>query len=285
VSFEPVKPFIEIPTATDFDKEGIYILGIPYDGTTSFRPGTRFGPDALREASYGLETYSPYLDKDTTEKAIFDIGNIPQQTSRGDLLRESFFSLTKNFDLKKHKLLTIGGEHSISFMPATHYLKEYGNLTVLHLDAHTDLRDSYLDDEFSHASVVKRIVDMIGEDQNLIQYGIRSGLKKEFTWMKENKTVANSLDELLERLEAMLTGPIYLTLDLDFFDPAYLPGTGTPEAGGEDFHNFMKIVKVLNSKNLVGADVVELSPGLDVSGNSSCFASKVVRELLLCISN
>ncbi len=282
--FEPVKPFFALNEAEEFQEKGIYLLGIPFDGTTSFRPGARFGPDALREASYGLESYSPYLDKDLEESPFFDLGNIPFQASRHDLLRESFFSLTKNLDLNKQKILTLGGEHSISYCPAKLYLDHYKNLTILHLDAHTDLREQYLDEPYSHACVIRRIVEEMREEQTLIQYGIRSGLKAEFNWMKENNTLATSFEELKEKINKV-TGPIYLTLDLDFFDPSFLPGTGTPEAGGENFHNFISLLKLLAQKNLVGADVVELSPMLDVSGNSNVFAAKVVREILLCMKN
>ncbi len=281
---EAVKPFFALETAENFNKDGIYLIGIPYDGTTSFRPGTRFGPDALREASYGLESYSPYQDKDLEDAPFFDMGNIPFQASRHDLLRESFFTLTQGLDLSKKKLLTVGGEHSISYCPAKLYLDYYKDLTIIHLDAHTDLREQYLDEPYSHACVVRRIVESMNSEQKLLQYGIRSGLKEEFTWMKENKTLATSLEELLTRIRN-INGPIYVTLDLDFFDPAFFPGTGTPEAGGENFHNFISIIKELSKKNLVGADAVELSPVLDASGNSNVFAAKVVRELMLCLKN
>ena len=155
----------------------------------------------------------------------------------------------------------------------------------MHLDAHTDLRDGYLEEKYSHASIIKRVWDHFKSSQSLIQYGIRSGTKEEFDFMREHKTQMTSLEALISLLkETSEHRPIYLTLDLDFFDPAFFPGTGTPEPGGENFHNFMKIVKVLKTKNFVGADVVELAPKIDPTGNSSVFAAKVVRELLLCLS-
>ena len=275
--------FIGTKSADQFQKAGVYMLGIPYDGSTSFRPGSRFGASAAREASFGLETYSPYLDLDIEENPIFDMGNLPFYPSRFERSLENFAELTQTFD-KKHKLLTIGGEHSISYMPMKKYIELYPDLVILHLDAHTDLRDGYLDDPYSHASVIRRTVEHLQDpSQQLIQYGIRSGLKEEFTWMKENQTLCTSLEELIKRL-ADIDSPIYMTLDLDFFDPSYLPGTGTPEAGGEDFHSFMKIMKVLNQKSFVGADIVELAPQIDPTGNSSCFASKVIRETALALS-
>jgi agmatinase len=156
----------------------------------------------------------------------------------------------------------------------------------LHLDAHADLRDGYLEEKHSHASIMRRSLDFFGPKHQLIQYGIRSGTREEFVWMRENKTLRTSLQDLCDELEAMpATRPIYLTLDLDFFDPAYLPGTGTPETGGETYHSFIKIMKILNRKNLVGADVVELAPMLDPTQNSTCMASKVVREVIAALGN
>lgn len=283
---ELVKPFYATKPAGAIQKKAINILGFCFDGTTSFRPGTRFGPDAIREVTVGLESYSPYLDDDLADHQIFDLGNLTFFPSRRDLTHEHFIELCKDKNLKKDKIkiLTIGGEHSISYTPISRYLKDYPDLVVLHLDAHTDFRDGYLDEKFSHASVIRRIYDHFTKKNQLIQYGIRSGLKEEFVFLKKNKILKSSLEETLKAIESLTNErPIYLTLDLDFFDPAYLPGTGTPEAGGENFHNFMKIVKLLKKKNLVGADVVELSPQIDPTNNSSCFASKVCREVMLAM--
>jgi len=164
------------------------------------------------------------------------------------------------------------------------YLENYPDMVLLHLDAHADLRDGYLEEKYSHASIIRRVLDHFTDKNLLIQYGIRSSPRTEFQWMKENGTLMTSLKECCEKLEAIPdTRPIYLTLDLDFFDPAYLPGTGTPESGGEDFHGFMKLLKILNRKNFVGADVVELAPMLDPTNNSACMASKVVREVMLAL--
>ncbi|MBL7665881.1 MAG: agmatinase [Bacteriovoracaceae bacterium] len=284
---EITRPFISTEKSQSFFSESTHILGVCFDGTTSFRPGSRFGPDAIRDASIGLEDYSPYLDKDLKDFSIYDLGNIPFHPSRADILRELFASYTADLKLEsdKIKILTLGGEHSISYSPIKLYLKNYPDLVILHLDAHTDLRDGYLEDDHSHASVIRRVWDHFGKGHQLLQYGIRSGQKSEFDFMQKNKTLSQSLEELCQRLDQLPANrPVYLTLDLDFFDPAYLPGTGTPEAGGETFHGFMKILKILNQKNFVGADIVELAPHIDTTGNSSCFASKVVREVLLAMN-
>lgn len=283
---ETGKPFIGTTYSEALYKNSTHIMGFCFDGTTSFRPGARFGADAIREASFGLETYSPYLDLDIEDFSIVDCGNLPIYPSKWKITNDYFHGITKDLRLKDDniKFLVLGGEHSISYGPIRLCLDQYEDLVVLHLDAHTDLRDGYLDEKFSHAAIIRRIYDHMTSKNTLIQYGIRSGLKEEFEFMREKKTLKTSLEELTATLEALPnTRPIYLTLDLDFFDPAYLPGTGTPEAGGETFHSFVKIMKILKKKNFVGADVVELAPMIDPTGNSSAFASKVVREVMLAL--
>ena len=190
----------------------------------------------------------------------------------------------KEHILKGAKVLTLGGEHSISYAPISLYLKAFPDLVLIHLDAHADLRDGYEGYHYSHASIIRRALDHFKEGHSLIQYGIRSGTKEEYDWMREHKTIKTSREDFLESIRNIdPKRPVYLTLDLDYFDPAYMPGTGTPEAGGEDFHSFIKLVKILKDKNLVGADIVELSPPLDSSGNSDVFATKIVREVLLTL--
>lgn len=284
---EPGKPFIGTQYAEAIYSHSTHIIGFCFDGTTSFRPGARFAPGAIREASYGLEDYSPYLDKDTQDYNIITMGDLPIYPSKWHITNDFFTEMVSDLDLKKDeiKLVTLGGEHSISYGPIVKHLQDYPDLVVLHLDAHTDLRDGYLEEKFSHASIIRRVLDHFTDKNRLIQYGIRSGPKTEFEWMKQHKTLATSLNECCQWLEALDDSrPIYLTLDLDFFDPGFFPGTGTPEAGGEDFHGFMRILKILNKKNFVGADVVELAPMLDATGNSSCFAAKVVREVILALN-
>ena len=284
---EQSRAFIGTDYAAAIYSNTTHLLGFCFDGTTSFRPGARFGPAALREASYGLEDYSPYLNKDTQDYNIVTMGDLPVYPSKWHITNDFFMDMVKDLDLKKDgiKFVTLGGEHSISYGPIVKHLENYPELVVLHLDAHTDLRDGYLEEKFSHASIIRRVLDHFTPKNRLIQYGIRSGPREEFNWMKENKTLASSLKECCDWLEELSQDrPIYLTLDLDFFDPAFMPGTGTPETGGEDFHGFMKILKILNRKNFVGADVVELAPMLDSSNNSACFASKVTREIMLAMN-
>ncbi|NKB46620.1 MAG: agmatinase [Legionellales bacterium] len=282
-----VEPFLFLPHQKAWLPATTHILGIEFDGTTSFRPGARFGPNAIRSTAKNLEDYSPYLDRELDPDGAVDMGNLPFYPSRQDLLHQAFDQLTQSLDWvgQRLKLLTLGGEHSISWMPITHYLRQYPDLLLIHLDAHADLRDGYLGDKFSHACVIRRVLDHFGAQHQLMQYGIRSGTRAEFEFMRHQHTLRTSLTQFCQDLQQVADSrPIYLTLDLDFFDPAYLPGTGTPEAGGENFHNFIKIVKILATKNFVGADVVELAPQLDPTGHSTCFAAKVTRELLLALT-
>lgn len=283
---ETARSFIGTEYAQAIFSNTTHLLGFCFDGTTSFRPGARFGPAAIREASYGLEDYSPYLDKDTQDYHFVTMGDLPVYPSKWHLSNEFFMEMTAGLDFKKDniKWVVLGGEHSISYGPIVRHLEHYPDLVVLHLDAHADLRDGYLEEKYSHASIIRRVLDHFTPKNTLIQYGIRSSPRSEFNWMKENGTLMQSLKECCEKLEAIPADrPIYLTLDLDFFDPAFFPGTGTPEAGGEDFHGFMRILKILNRKNFVGADIVELAPMLDPTNNSACFASKVTREVMLAL--
>jgi agmatinase len=283
---EMSKCFIGASYSEAIYKNATHIMGFCFDGTTSFRPGARFGPDAIRDASFGLETYSPYLDSDIEEYSINDCGNLPIYPSKWRMTNDYFHGVTKDLNLKKDniKFLILGGEHSVSYGPIRLALDNYDDLCLIHLDAHTDLRDGYLEEKFSHASIIRRVYDHFTNKNTLIQYGIRSGQKEEFEFMQKHNTQAKSLAECLKRIEDLPSDrPVYLTLDLDYFDPAFLPGTGTPEAGGENFHSFISIIKLLKKKNLVGADVVELAPLIDSTGNSSAFASKVVREVLIAL--
>lgn len=282
----------EAVQANELRSHTTHIIGFEFDGTASFRKGTVNGPDAIRAVADGIESYSPYLDRDTTEiNEFLDIGNLPVGMGENvdvnwQKATDFFFEMINDVNLKESgvRFLTLGGEHSISYAPIVAHLKSYPDMVLLHLDAHADLRDGYLGHHHSHASIIRRSLDHFGKDHELIQYGIRSGTQEEYTWMRKHKTLRTSLEQFIQDVENIEPErPIYMTLDLDYFDPCYMPGTGTPEPGGETFHSFIKLIKVLDKKNFVGCDVVELSPELDSSGNSDVFATKVVRELLLIL--
>ena len=282
--------FCSQKTSSFCQSPGIYLVGVEFDGTACFRKGSCRGPKAIREVSSGLEGHSPYLNKNLQRvQNFYDLGDIDPGKEEGDqaiiAMREKYCQKFKESSLEQIKIITLGGEHSISLMPLEIYLNHYSDLLVIHLDAHADLRDGYEGFHYSHASVIYRMLEYFGPKHELIQYGIRSGTEEEYQFMKQRGTLCQSLDAFLERIINIDSKrPIYLTFDLDYFDPGIFPGTGTPEPGGEDFSSFLKLIKILNCKNFVGADIVELAPGLDSSDVSSIVASKVTREIVLALS-
>lgn len=286
---EPVRAYFGADIAKQVYPGHTHIIGFGFDGTACFRKGTRHGPDGLRSISEDIESYSPYQDYDLEDFTFYDLGNL-ELGEKADVeaqwhhASEDFNRIFNSIDLAEAdvRVLTLGGEHSISYAPIVKCLQQYDDLVLLHLDAHADLRDGFEGYHYSHASIIRRVLDNFGPNHQLIQYGIRSGTREEYRYMHENGTVRNSRQEFLDSVAAIPHDrPIYLTLDLDYFDPSFLPGTGTPEPGGEDFHSFISLIKLLSQRNLVGCDVVELSPQIDPTGNSDVFAAKIVRELLI----
>lgn len=280
-------PYQGAVAATTPQPSSLNLIGVGFDGTACARKGAAEGPAAIRRVSEDIETYSPYLDRDVTElRPFYDLGDLAV-TKSGDAHRDweaitgGFAALTGAAD-PSARFLALGGEHSISCLFIERCLAQFPELLLLHLDAHADLRDGYQGYHYSHAAAIRRCLDHFGPGHNLAQFGIRSGTREEFHWMREQRTLYDELPGLLNFLMQIPDErPLYLTLDLDYFDPAFLPGTGTPEAGGADFHSFIEIIRALKGKKLVGSDVVELAPALDPTGNSEVFAAKIVRELIL----
>ncbi len=250
----------------------VCIIGVPYDGTSCFRPGSRFGPDGIRFFSENLEDYSPILKRSLYDLNFRDIGNV-DVPSDPELVFDAVYQAVSGIDVP----VVLGGEHSVTF-PVVKALKEkYGKLTVVQFDAHADLRDEYLGTKLSHACVMRRIVD-VGCD--LVQVGIRSGTREEFKFMEE---IGSRVDDL-GKLPITLSGikdPLYFTIDIDFFDPAFAPGTGTPEPCGFSPLDFFNAIYNLEPLKVVGFDVVEVSPPYDPSGITQMLAAKIVRELIL----
>ena len=266
----------------DFEESKAVLFGAPFDGTTSFKPGARFAASAMREDSWGLESYSPYLDKDLEDLKLFDYGNLELPFGdKKNALRIIQKHVQEIIDAEKIPVM-IGGEHLVSLAPIKALSKKYDDLHVIHFDAHTDLREDYLGEALSHATVIRRIYDQVG-DGKVNQFCIRSGLKEEFEWAKKHthleKFTYNTLESCVRRLK---NKAVYITIDLDVLDPSVFPGTGTPEPGGIDFHQMLEIIKIISSlENVVGMDVVELSPKYDPSGVSTAVACKTLRELVL----
>ncbi|MDH4129203.1 MAG: agmatinase [Spirochaetota bacterium] len=267
---------------SSYQSADIVISGYPYDGTSSYRPGSRFAPAAIREASYGLETYSPYYDVDLTEKHIFDEGDLVLPFGNKKAVLKAIQNNTRKLLESNKKVLSLGGEHLITYPIIQEYIKMYPDLIIIHFDAHADLRDEYLEEIESHATVMKLIYNIIGE-KRIYQFGIRSGTKEEFIFSKDKchffPFTLNNVKEITNCIPN--TTPVYITIDLDVLDPSIIPGTGTPEPGGVSYNDLMYNIQFLKGKNIVGADVVELSPDYDDSKVSNIVAAKVVRELLL----
>lgn len=267
-----------------YDEANIVLFGVPFDGTTSFRPGTRFATQAIRPDSYGLETYSPYLDKDLEDIAIFDGGDIELPFGNTqkvlDQIRERSSEILKD----EKKFLMVGGEHLVSLPAIQAAYEKFPNLHLIHIDAHTDLREHYVGEELSHATVIRRCHDFLG-DGRIFQFGIRSGLKEEFNWAKEHTYMERfSLDTIGEMISELRDVPVYITIDLDVLDPGIFPGTGTPEPGGITYRELLTAIGHFQKLNhIVSADIVELSPVYDPTGASTAVACKTIREMLLTL--
>ncbi|MBQ7636995.1 MAG: agmatinase [Lachnospiraceae bacterium] len=271
----------------EYEDADIVIFGAPFDSTTSFRPGARFGSSAIRHESFGLEVYSPYQDREITDFPIFDSGDI-------ELCFGSAESALRDIEERTDEILgddkfplMLGGEHLVTLGTVRAALKKYPDMHLIQFDAHCDLRDDYLGARLSHAAVVRRCHDLMG-DGKIHQFCIRSGEKAEFEYASKHtdmhKFTFNGLQELVKNLRETNV-PVYLTIDLDCLDSGIFPGTGTPEAGGVSFNELLNAIIQVSKCNLIGADVNELAPMLDTSGMSTATACKVVRELLIAIGS
>ncbi|ARQ05278.1 Agmatinase [Macrococcoides caseolyticum] len=269
---------------SSFEEATTVIYGAPFDGTVSNRPGTRFAADAIRSESYGLETYSPYLNKDLEDVRIMDSGDVDITIGNKVKVLEELEDTARTI-LNADKLpFMIGGEHLVTLGPMRAVLEKYPDAMLVQLDAHTDLRDDYMGEPLSHATVVRRIHDLIG-DNRIYQYGIRSGTKEEFDWSDTHTILEKfSIDTLKDLPGIIGNTPVYVTIDLDCLDPSIFPGTGTPEPGGLTYRELEPAFKVFEQLNVVAADIVELSPPYDHSGVSNAVAAKVARELMLAIT-
>ncbi|PWM44166.1 MAG: agmatinase [Clostridiales bacterium] len=265
----------------NYQNADIVLFGAPFDGTTSFRPGTRFGPTEIRKDSFGIETYSPYQDKDLSEISVCDMGDLEFPFGNTDKVLEMIENTASDILRDNKSPVMLGGEHLITLAAVSAVFKKYPNLHIIHFDAHTDLRDEYLGQTLSHAAVMRRIWEKVG-DGKIFQFGIRSGEKHEFEFAKEHTVLQKfnleGFDTVVEKLKGK---PVYFTLDLDILDPSIFPGTGTPEAGGVSFSELLNAVLKLNKLNIVGCDINELSPVYDQSGVSTAVACKILREILL----
>ena len=260
----------------------VVLFGAPYDSTTSFRPGTRFGPAAMRSESFGIETYSPYQDRDLEELQIHDAGDLELPFGAPDqALAQIEAEAGRILDAGKIPFL-LGGEHLVTLGAVRAAVKRYPKLCILHFDAHADLREDYLGVKLSHACVMRRCHELVG-DGRIWQFGIRSGTREEFAFMRAGRVTTEPFTlNTLDKLELPAGTPVYLTVDLDVLDPSEFPGTGTPEAGGVRFTELLAALRdVLTRFRVIAIDNVELSPPLDSTGRSTALACKLLREDLL----
>lgn len=269
-----------------YEEAKIVLFGAPFDSTTSFRPGARFGSSAMRHESFGLETYSPYQDKDLCDYNTFDSGDLELCFGSAEAALSDIEEWAKEI-LKDGKLpLLIGGEHLVTLGSVRAVFEKYPDLHIIHFDAHADLREDYLGAKLSHACVIRRCHDLLG-DGRIHQFCIRSGDREEFRFAKEHTEMHpfrfDGLKELVEELKKS-KAPVYFTIDLDCLDPSVFPGTGTPEAGGVTFPQLLEAILAVSETNVVAADVNELAPMLDHSGISTAMACKVLRELILALN-
>ena len=271
-----------------YEEAEVVVFGAGFDGTTSNRPGTRFASSAMRPEFYGLETYSLNLDLDLDEEKICDIGDLELSIGNTEAVLREIYEGTKLIVDNKKIPFMIGGEHLVT-LPAFKAVHEvYEDVYLLHFDAHTDLRQEYNNSENSHATVIRRIWDIVG-DNRIYQFGIRSGTKEEFDFsLKEGHTYmeVSTIDTFEEIVKSLYNKKVYLTIDLDVLDPSIFPGTGTPEPGGVTYREFESIFKILNNSNikLVGFDIVELIPDYDSTKVSTIPACKIFRELSLVLA-
>lgn len=276
-----------IGCSSEYQEAKIVLFGAPFDSTTSFRPGARFGSAAIRHESFGLETYSLYQDKDLTDYAIFDSGDLELCFGSSEAALSDIEERTKEI-IKDGKFpLLIGGEHLVTLGSIRALAEKYPDLHIIHFDAHADLRQDYLGAPLSHACVMRRCQEILG-DGRIHQFCIRSGDREEFRFAAEHTDLHpfnfEGLEEVAEELKQKDV-PVYLSIDLDCLDSGIFPGTGTPEAGGINFLQLLKAILTAGRCRLVGADINELAPMLDPSGVSTATACKVLRELLLVIAD
>lgn len=262
----------------DYKTSNIVMLGMPFDGTVSYRPGSRFAPEQIRLASWGLEEYSPYFDKHLEDCNFHDAGDLEFPLGNTEKSLEVIKNNVEEIYRDGKRVFGIGGEHLVTLPEIQAVSKYVDNLAIVHFDAHTDLREEYLGEPLSHSAVIRHSAEIIGFE-NLKQIGIRSGMKEEFELMKKYGTLIHEHSEL----DCLKNKNIFVTVDLDVLDTSIMPGTGTPEVGGLNFNQLVDWFKYLSNFNIIGADVVELAPDYDASGASTAVATKVIRELLMAM--
>lgn len=269
--------------AAEYKDAKAVVFGAPFDSTTSFRPGARFAPRVMRAESWGLETFSPYQNRDMEEIAVFDAGELELCYGNAQKSLSVIEDFTADILTDGKIPFMVGGEHLVTLGAVRAAAKKYPDLHIIHLDAHADLRNDYLGEPLSHACVMRRVWELVG-DGRIFQFSIRSGERAEFDFARRHTVLrAFDFEGLGDVICQLNKKPVYFTLDLDVLDPSVFPGTGTPEPGGVGFDALLRAACAISGLNIVACDVCELSPDYDRSGASTAAACKIMREMLLAI--
>jgi agmatinase len=280
-------PFIEqnfLSASASFRDSKTVLLGCPYDGSASFRSGARFGPSAIRKASWGIETFSPYLGRDLSELSIDDMGDLELPLGEKKTSLDSIRKALREILSEKKFPISLGGDHLITLPIVEEIVRVYPRLSLIQIDAHTDLREDYLGETLSHSTVMRKAADLLGEGR-LFQLGIRSGTQEEFKLAKKMKSIVSTdRGSLRSMVKHLKNRPVYVTLDLDAIDPGLLPGVGTPEPGGFTFQEIISLLKELQPLHVIGFDMVELTPDYDPTQVSAVTASVILREMMLAFA-
>lgn len=271
-----------IKAVKEHEQAKVVLFGAPMDYTVSFKSGSRFGPQGIRNASQGLEEYSPILNGRLSNVKFADVGDLILPFGNVEKSIEVIYESTKEIVTNGQIPFMLGGEHLVTYPAVKAVWEKHQDLVLLHFDAHTDLRDEFFGEKLSHATVIRRIIDFMNPN-SIFQFGIRSGEQHEFEYANLHTHLTQDvvLDPLAKVLAQIEGKPIYITLDIDVFDPAFAPGTGTQEPGGISSYEFLKVIKLLKGQNIVGMDLVEVSPPLDPSGITSVLGAKLVRESII----
>ncbi len=274
-----------IKSHASFEESQAVLYGMPMDWTVSYRPGSRFGPTRIREVSPGLEEYSPYLDRELEDVKYYDAGDIPLPFGNPQKSIDVIEEYVDKILAADKFPLGIGGEHLVSWPVFKAMYRKYPDLAIIHMDAHTDLRESYEGEPLSHSTPIRKGAELIGPE-NVFSFGIRSGMKEEFEWAKKvgmHISKFEVLEPLKEILPSLAGRPVYVTIDIDVLDPAHAPGTGTVDCGGITTKELLASIHAIagSEVNVVGCDLVEVAPIYDPSEQTANTAAKLIREMIL----
>ena len=272
-------PLIANPN-TEADVSTI-LYGVPFDSTHSYRPGTRFGPDAIRESFNNIEIFMPQFSVDLEEINIEDLGNVKHTVVPKEMI-DMVSKVTGELLKKEKPLIILGGEHLITLGSYPSFPKETGFIVF---DAHYDLRDQYADTKLSHAAYLRRIIEKQGSEK-IIHVGARAYVKEELTFKEENKikTISDwdvrsgNAPKLIKDAVSVFDN-LYVSIDLDVLDPAFAPGVGNPEAVGITSRELYEMICSLEGHKIVGSDIVELCPTFD-NGATAAIGARLMSSII-----